>query len=128
LVDTSALIALLDRADPMHGQVRAAFEELAGAELITHGFVVAETVAVVRRRFGVEGVVVLIDDLLPACDILAFPPDLASSALASYRESLPSGTSYVDQVSLGLMQQEGIREALALDLDLAANGVRLLPG
>jgi len=122
------MIALLDRADPMHGRVRATFEGLAGADLVTHGFVVAETVAVVRRRFGVDGMVVLIDDLLPACGILAVPPDLASSTLASYRESLPSGTSYVDQVSLGLMQQEGIREALALDLDLAANGVRLLPG
>jgi len=52
-VDTSALIALLDRADPRHEAVRSTFLDLADRELVTHGYVVAETLAVARRRFGV---------------------------------------------------------------------------
>jgi len=126
-IDTSAFVALLDRADPRHAGVRDAFLGLADDDLVTHGYVVAESLAVVRRRFGVEGAMTLIDDLLPVCEVLPVEPSAHAEALARYRASLPAGTSFVDQISLGLMQTSRIDAALALDLDLGATGIRLLP-
>ena len=126
-VDTSALIALLDRADPRHEAVRSAFLDLADRELVTHGYVVAETLAVARRRFGMDGVIALLDDLLPVLAVLPVEPSLHASAQARYRASLPSATSFVDQVSFAVMAQEAIDTAFALDADFVTAGVDVLP-
>jgi predicted nucleic acid-binding protein len=126
-VDTSALIALLDRADPRHEAVRSTFLDLADRELVTHGYVVAETLAVARRRFGVGGVIALLDDLLPVLAVLPVEPSLHASAQARYRASLPSGTSFVDHVSFGVMTQEAIDTAFALDAYFVAAGVAVIP-
>lgn len=127
-VDTSALIALLDRADPRHEVVSATFMDLADRELVTHGYVVAETLAVARRRFGVDGVVALLDDLLPVIAVLPVEPALHASAQTRYRASLPSGTSFVDQVSFEVMAREAIETAFALDQDFLTAGVAVVPG
>jgi predicted nucleic acid-binding protein len=126
-VDTSALLTLLDRADPRHEAARECLLGLADADLVTHGYVVAESLAVARRRFGVDGAIALIDDLLPAIDVLAVEPTLHEAALSRYRGSLPSGTSFVDQVSLALISRDGIETAFALDDDFATAGIRLIP-
>lgn len=126
-VDTSALVALLDRADPRHAEARQAFAGFADAELTCHGYVVAETLAVTRRRLGVDATVALIDDLLPAIEVLPVGPAEHATALARYRASLPSGTSFVDQVSFLLIERERISTAFVLDADFAATGVEMHP-
>ena len=126
LVDTSALVAFLDADDPRHAEVVATFEELAFDDLVTHGYVIAESLAVTRRRLGVEATISLLDDVLPAIELL--PVDtLHAHAQQRYRSSLPSGTSFVDQVSLAVIEREGITTALVLDTDFAASGVRMIP-
>ncbi len=126
-VDTSAFLALLDRADPRHVDVRNAFAELTGDELVTHGYVVAESLAVVRRRFGVDGAIALVDDLLPVVDLVPVEPDLHRRVLLRYRESLPSGISFVDRVSFAIIERDAIDAALATDADFRATGVPLIP-
>ena len=60
-VDTSALIALLDAADPQHDSVRALWARaLADQErLVTSNYILVETLAVVQRRFRTDTVRVL---------------------------------------------------------------------
>jgi len=126
-VDTSALLALLDGADARHEATKAAFADMVLDDLITHGYVVAESIAVARRRFGVDGVVALLDDLLPIVDLVPVDAGLHAAALTRYRAALPSGTSFVDQVSLAVIARERVDAVFALDDDLAAAGVRLVP-
>jgi uncharacterized protein len=126
-VDTSAFISLLDGDDPRHAAARATLIELGDRDLVTTGYVVAESIAVARRRFGVDGAVALVDDLLPLVDILPVEPSVHASALARYRVYLPSGTSFVDQVSFHIIEREQIATAFALDTDLATSGVEVLP-
>jgi predicted nucleic acid-binding protein len=125
-VDTSALIALLDADDPRHQAARAALVDLGSHDLVTTGYVVAESIAVTRRRFGVDGTVALVDDILPLVDVLPVDPSEHASALARYRASLPSGTSFVDQVSIHVIARDQIAVAFALDADFAATGVQVL--
>ena len=121
-------MALLDRADPQHPSVRTAFAELSDAELVTHGYVVAESLAVVRRRFGVDGAIALLDDILPIVEIVAVEPELPRRILAQYRGSLPSGISFVDRLSFAVIERDGLHAAFAADADFRAAGVPLLPG
>lgn len=126
-VDTSALIAHLDAADPRRPSVDTVLTDHADDELVAHGYIVAEALAVARRRLGVEAVAALIDDVLPGITILPVDPATYASALAAHRTSLPSGTSFVDQVSLEVVAREAITAVLALDADLARPGITLLP-
>ena len=126
-VDSSALLTLLDRADPRHESARICLQGLADADLVTHGYVVAESLAVARRRFGVDGAVALIDDLLPAIEVVTVTSSIHAAALARYRGSLPSGTSFVDHVSLELMAREAIETAFVFDDDFAIAGVQVIP-
>lgn len=126
-VDTSAILALLDADDPRQAAVAAAFAERRDDELVTHGYVVAESLAVARRRFGVEGAVTLLDDVLPPIVVLPVGLDAHEAARRAYRASLPSATSFVDQVSLEILRREGIATVLALDPDLATPGSTLVP-
>ncbi len=126
-VDTSAVLALLDRADPQHAAVRAAFAGLAEADLVTHGYVVAESLAVARRRFGVEGAMALLDDVLPVIDIVEVQPELHRRVQAVYRLSLPSGISFVDRLSFAVIDREAVDAVFATDADFRAVGVPLIP-
>jgi uncharacterized protein len=127
LVDTSALLVLLDRSDARHEAARATFVELAGAELVTSGYIVAESLAVARRRFGVDGAIALIDGLLPALEVLPVTPKEHAAVLEAYRGSLPTGISFVDRVTLHVMGRDSITTAFAFDPDLATDGVTLIP-
>jgi predicted nucleic acid-binding protein len=127
LVDSSALLALLDRADPRHDAIRSTFVEVAEGDLVTHGYVIAESLAVARRRFGIDGVIALLDDLLPLVRVLTVEPIVHSAAQAAYRASLPSGTSFVDQVTLAVAGHEGIDTIFALDGDFAGHPVMVIP-
>ena len=127
-VDTSALIAHLDADDPRHESVRETFASLEDEELVTHGYVVAEAIAVTRRRLGTDAVIVLVDEILPAIDLLPVEPSVHGAVLARYRGSLPTGTSFVDHVSFTVMAREAIDVAFALDTDFEAAGFSLIPG
>ena len=126
-VDTSALVTLLDGDDPRHDAVAAALRSMAGIRLVTHGYVIAETIAVARRRLGVTGVQALIDGLLPILETVPVTAEQHADALARYRSSLPSGTSFVDQVSFVVMGALAIGRAFALDGDFAARGIEVVP-
>ena len=127
LVDTSALLAHLDADDPRQALVRATFAEHPDDDLVTHGYVVAESIAVARRRLGVEGVIALLDDVLPAIELLEVDSATHATAQGRYRASLPSGTSFVDQVSLAVIERDGIDTVLVLDPDFARPGLTIIP-
>jgi predicted nucleic acid-binding protein len=126
-VDTSALLALLDRADPRHAAVRDAFAGLRDAELLTHGYVIAESLAVARRRFGLDGAIALLDDILPVLAILPVEPALHLRVQRSYREALSSGVSFVDRMSCAVIERDSLDAALATDAGFRSAGVPVLP-
>jgi uncharacterized protein len=127
-VDTSALLSLLDADDPRQASVRDAFTSHSTDDLVTHGYVVAESIAVAQRRLGVDGAIALIDDVLPALALVPVDGALHAAALARYRESLPTGTSFVDHVSLAVMARDSIDTAFVLDSDFATAGINVIPG
>jgi len=126
-VDTSALLTLLDRADPRHEAARETFAGLADADLVTHGYVVAESLAVARRLFGVDGAIALLDDMLPVVRLLPVEPELHVGVQARYRASLPSGVSFVDRVSFAVIERDQVDAAFTMDQDFEVTGVPLIP-
>jgi predicted nucleic acid-binding protein len=126
-VDTSGIVALVDRDDPAHAGVVEAFEQGRSERLVTHAYVIVETLAVARRRFGPEVTAVLIDRVFPALDVTPVDAELHATSIAAFRDALDSSVSLVDRTSFAFMRREGITLAIALDADFRTAGFTALP-
>ncbi|MEJ7797233.1 MAG: PIN domain-containing protein [Solirubrobacteraceae bacterium] len=127
-VDTSALYALLDRADNVHPVARRAFERLLADEepLLTHNYVVLETVALAQRRLGLGAVGVLRDALLAVMQLTWVDRELHGQALAATLASDRRNVSFVDRLSFELMRRRALRRAFAFDEHFAEQGFELV--
>ncbi len=126
-VDSSGILALADRDDPAHTGVVEAFRLGRSEVLATHAYVIVETLAVARRRFGPVVTADLIDRVIPALDVVPVDADLHVAAVAAFRETVESAVSLVDRTSFLFMRREGIERAIALDADFRIAGFETLP-
>ena len=126
-VDTSGILALVDRDDPAHAGVVEAFTLGRSEVLATHTYVIVETLAVARRRYGSAVTADLIDRVIPALDVVPVGADLHAAAVAVFRDTVESSVSLVDRTSFVFMRREGIERAIALDADFRAAGFETLP-
>jgi uncharacterized protein len=124
-VDTSAVYALLDAGDSRHEDATRAADRLLGEELVTHSYVVVELVSLVRRRLGAAAAARLIDDVLPALDVMDVEAGLRLRAMSAFRAAAGSGMSLVDRTSFEIMRERGLRRAWAFDADFGREGFEL---
>lgn len=126
-VDTSGILALVDRDDPAHAGVVEAFALGRTEELVTHACVVVETLAVARRRFGAAVAADIVDRFLPALKVTPVDAELHAAAMATFRDTIESSVSLVDRTSFAFMRREDIDRAIALDPDFRTAGFETLP-
>ena len=128
-MDTSALHAALDSDDEHHNSARSAFADLgtSGESLLTHNYVALETIALVQRRLGLDAVRTLIDDLLPAMDLLWIDRATHQEACARLLGEGSRRVSLVDWASFTVMRRLGIDVALAFDAHFGDHGFKTIP-
>jgi len=127
-VDTSGLYALLDAADAQHRAARTAFAALAGNEdLVTHSYVLVETIALVHRRLGPDAVRALTSELLPTVATVWVDEAAHAAGLSALIAALPTDVSLVDQVSFHLMRELQLTRVFAFDTDFQTAGFEVLP-
>jgi predicted nucleic acid-binding protein len=97
------------------------------ASLVTHGYVLVESAALVHQRLGGRAVRDLFDAFVPALDVVFVDPDLHARAAAAYLAGLGRRVSLVDRVSFQLVRQAGLDQAFAFDRDFAREGIRVVP-
>lgn len=126
-VDTSAIYALADRADPNHQRAVKCFATLleSGARLVTHNYVIAESMALLQRRLGLQSA------LRFASDVRSFEVEWVTApvheaAVAALAENGSRGVSLVDHVSFVVMESRGLSRAFAFDADFGARGFDLV--
>ena len=126
-VDTSAWYALLDENDAAATRARGVFGQLASSRerLITHNYVLVETLALLQRRLGMDAAERFVTDLLPVTEIEWIQPSLHDVALAGFLESA-GGASFVDHVSFALMRARGVSAAFCFDAEFARRGFQPL--
>jgi predicted nucleic acid-binding protein len=124
-VDTSAVYALLDADDARHEDAARAADRLLGETLVTHSYVVVELVSLVRRRLGAAAATRLIDDVLPAFEIVDVDAGLRLRGVSAFRAATGSRVSLVDRTSFEFIRERGIRRAWAFDADFGREGFSL---
>ncbi|MGH3908638.1 MAG: type II toxin-antitoxin system VapC family toxin [Pseudonocardiaceae bacterium] len=127
-VDTSAWYAALDEADPNHMQASVVLRSLLHSErLVTHSYVVVETIALVQRRLGLAAVDAFVSRLLGPVQVTWVDPDLHDRAIGAMLAARQRDVSLVDWTSFELMRRQGITAAFAFDSDFANQGFSVLP-
>lgn len=127
-IDTSAIYALADRADPNHDdstEYLAALLE-SRARLLTHNYVLVEAMALLQRRLGLDAALAL------AADVSAFEVEWITrqthiAAVAALDEVGSRRVSLVDHVSFLVMERRGVDKAFVFDRDFAGRGFKTRP-
>ncbi|MGH2739988.1 MAG: type II toxin-antitoxin system VapC family toxin [Actinomycetota bacterium] len=127
LVDTSALLAVLDRESAPHDRAVQALSRLAGENLMTHNYVLTESAALVHRRLGLTAIRALFEELVPILSILFVDREIHERAVHGFLGTLRRRSSLTDWVSFVVMRQLEIRRAFAFDRDFATQGFETIP-
>lgn len=125
VVDSSALFALLDGDDENFTRASSTWKQLPDADLVVHAYVIGETLAIVRRRLGWQGVEALVDELIPSLRVEMVDRELHDRALTAYRAER-GGRSFVDHVTIAFARRERIEQVFAYDRDLQTDGLALV--
>lgn len=126
-VDTSGVLAFLNRDDACHQAARAAWETAldSGLKRVMTDYVRLETWSLIQYRLGLEAVVDFRSRILPTCHIEKVGEQgfeiLSRQVLLSRRRNL----SLVDLSSFDCMERLGIVRAIAFDRHFTERGYRL---
>ncbi len=125
-LDTSAIYAWADTGDPNH---RSAIRRLqaileSGEELLTHNYVLVESIALLQARLGLVAAAKLAKDST-AFVIEWVDADLHASGIEDLKRSKKRRVSLVDHISFLVMSRHNLETAFAFDPDFTAAGFRL---
>lgn len=125
-VDTSALFALASDRDQRHQEARNSLDRLLRARrrLLTHSYVLSESMALLHQRLGRRSALALSDEVRKAFEVEWVAESLHNAAVDALGNA-PGGVSLVDQVSFLVMRERGIDVAFAFDRHFTTAGFRL---
>jgi predicted nucleic acid-binding protein len=128
-LDTSGIYALADRGDPQHQVARARLEMLLAKqeEILTHNYVMVESVALIQHRLGLAAALKL------TRDARHFRIEWVTEALhvEAVRRLSSSGrraVSLVDHVSFLIMRRWKLDTVFAFDTHFQEEGFKLYMG
>ena len=124
-LDTSAIYALADRADANHARATRLLKEalVSGERLVTHNYVLVESMALLQHRLGLASALALADDAR-AFDVEWVTVPTHDRAVAWLRQTGRRQVSLVDAVSFVVMRDRRIEVALAFDPHFVQEGFR----
>ncbi|MXZ19286.1 MAG: PIN domain-containing protein [Caldilineaceae bacterium SB0665_bin_25] len=124
LVDTSALIALLNREDRYHDDATLVWRRLVLQDepVICTNYVVVEAIALVQRRLGLAAVRRLLQDLIPWLSIEWVQPEIHEVAISVLLAANRRGLSIVDCVSFEVARRKRVSAIFAYDRDFVEHG------
>ncbi len=128
-LDTSAIYAMADREDPRHEEAKERFQAVldSAEQILTHNYVLVESIALIQRRLGVEAAVKLARDSR-AFEIEWINEATHEDAIRRLSSLGKRQLSFVDQVSFLVMRRRGVRTVLAFDPDFEAEGFQPFVG
>lgn len=126
-LDTSAIYAWADTSDPNHQAALQQLQEILdrGEALLTHNYVLLESIALLQGRLGVSAAAKFAKDSTSFV-IEWVDKDLHASGIRELQKSGQRRISLVDHISFLVMKRRNVETAFAFDPDFKAQGFRLL--
>lgn len=131
-MDTSAFVALENRADTHHDTAVAAYRRLLDERtiLLTSDYVFDEVVTLVGAHAGAEAALDWGRRLLASTlfELLVVDRELLESALEVLAGAPDRPVSFTDRTSFALMREAGVEVAFAFDDGFRRSGFEIVPG
>ena len=127
--DTSALYALLDRADVNHKRAVSAWSSLLNGDkrFFTSNYVLVESFALTQSRLGMDAVRLLQEDILPVISIHFVDREVHRSGISAMLSAGRRNLSFVDCVSFEIMRTLGIKTAFTFGPHFKEQGFTVIP-
>lgn len=125
-VDTSAFYAIMDGSDANHSNTISQWEALLAADdtLVTTGWVLVETLALLQHRLGLDAVRAFQEDIYPLLRIQWPDRALFEAGVAAVLTAMRRDLSVVDCASFIVMRTLGAQHAFAFDRHFEEQGFR----
>jgi predicted nucleic acid-binding protein len=122
-LDTSAVYALADRADPNHVPAFDKFGAAlkSGEVFLLHNYILLESAALLQARLGLSPAVLFLKDS-KSFEVEWVDSDLHEEAEKELERIGKRGISLVDCTSFIVMRRKGVRRAFAFDPDFRDQG------
>lgn len=128
-IDTSALLAILDRDDKNNPKALEVWKRIASPEynLFCTNYVLVETFALVQHRLGMKAARVFAEDILPIISIEWVGESEHRASMSAFLAAGRKRLSFVDCVSFETMRNLGLKTAFVFDSDFQEQGFDCLP-
>jgi predicted nucleic acid-binding protein len=122
-LDTSAIYAMADKADPNHVIACSKFDlALKSKEtFLLHNYILAESAALLQARLGLQSAILFLNDA-KAFEIEWVNLVLHHEALKELERIARRGISFIDCASFVVMRRKSIHTAFAFDTDFQDQG------
>ena len=122
-LDTSAIYALADRADPNHAAALDKFQQILadGEILLLHNYILIESAALIQGRLGLHPALLFLSDA-KAFEVEWVDSSLHEEAQRELAAIGRRGVSLVDCTSFVVMRRRGVRRVFAFDPDFREQG------
>ena len=122
-LDTSAVYALADKADPNHVAACTKFDLAlkSGETLLIHNYILIESAALLQARLGVQSAILFLNDA-KTFEVEWVDSALHQEAKRELERIGRRGVSFVDCTSFVVMRRKGVHTALAFDPDFHHQG------
>lgn len=127
-LDTSALLAFLDRDDEHHTEAARLWRTILEEEwqIITSSYVLVECFALCQSRLGLKAAKSLQNDIAPLLNIVWVDAGIHQAAAAAVLAGNKRKVSLVDCASFEVMRRSGLTRAFAFDRHFCDQGFELL--
>jgi len=122
-LDTSAIYALADKADPNHITAYSRFEDVlkSGEIFILTNYILLESAALLQARLGLHSAILFLKDA-KSFEVEWVDLDLHEEAEKELERIGKRGISLVDCTSFIVMRRRGVQRAFAFDPDFKDQG------
>lgn len=122
-IDTSAIYALADKADPNHITAYGKFEDVlkSGEMFLLHNYILLESAALLQARLGLSPAILFLKDA-KSFEVEWVDLDLHEEAEKELERLGKQGISLVDCTSFIVMRRRGVQRAFAFDPDFKDQG------
>jgi len=122
-LDTSAIYAMADKADPNHVTACSKFDlALKSKEpFLLHNYILTESAALLQARLGLQSAILFLNDA-KAFKVEWVDSELHHEALKELERIGRRGISFIDCTSFIVMRRKSIHTAFAFDPDFQYQG------
>jgi predicted nucleic acid-binding protein len=122
-LDTSAIYALADKADPNHVAARTKFDLAlrSGETFLLHNYILVESHSLLQSRLGLQSAIRFLNDA-KAFEVEWVDSVLHHEAGKEFERIGKRGISFVDCTSFVVMRQRNVQTALVFDPDFHQQG------